>query len=627
MKNIFFLILFLFFLTDGYGQPSCNPSPGAKANFKILDSNSDSITKICLGYKITLLDLSNSNCIVNYLVDEVNNPSVIVPSDINTGKAYYKYNKPGKYRIAQVVPIGATGDSTGKSLQVLGNPTFSVSFCSNFKVDLQINDSGYDNYTVDFGDSSPPITYPSGNVSHIYINNSQAKIVVTGNLKSCNPSTSKTITPIQNITIPLWIDVNRSNLTTDIIRLDSIKNYLSYNIYQTNLNTHVTKNIKSFVDTNQNTIVLKVSNLDSNSVYQYFIKSNTSCYQDSSIKIQTLPFNAQSATNNITLKWKVYTGNDFVKYQIFKNGNLLSESVNQLQSYFIDNNIICHRNYCYQLITVLKNNISSYSYPSCAIGLTNYSPVAINNITATIENGKPILSWPAPLSTTIKNYSIFLNNLLIAVTLQPSYKESNPYNSSICYKVIYKDSCDNQSESNDVCPVYLSKENLQLIWTEYKGWDSGIKNYTLEIIDENNSLVKTLYSGLNLNFSLPEFDKSQQIFRFRIKTTGISSGLISYSNIFIWQQDSKLAVPTAFTPNGDNLNPDFRANGIFIQTFNMTIYNRWGQVIFASDDIYKGWDGNIQNQPAPVDSYVYNINAVDFSGKSIKRSGTFALIR
>ena len=626
MKNIFFIIHFLFFLINGHAQ-TCNPSTGAKANFKILDSKGDSITKICFGTQITLLDLSKSNCIVNYLVDEINNPSIIIKSDTATLKVNYIYTKPGKYRIAQVVPIGATGDSIGKSLQVLDNPTFSVSICSNLKVNIQIDDSGYDNYTVDFGDGKPPSTYLSGNFLYPYSNNSPKKIVVTGNLKSCSLSASKIITPIQNIPKPLWIDVNRSSLTTDIIRFDSIKNYLSYNIYQTNLTSKVTKSIKSFIDTNQSTIILKISNLDSNSVYQYFIKSNTNCFQDSSIKIQTLPFNTQSATNNITLKWKAYTGDDFVKYQIFKNGNLFSESINQFQNFLIDNNIICHRNYCYQLKTVLKNNTFSYSYPSCAIGFTNYPPPTINDITATIENGKPVLSWSAPLSTTIKNYSIYLNNLLINTTLQPAYKESNPYNSPICFKVSYKDSCNNQSASTEVCPVYLSKENLQLNWTEYKGWFSGIKNYTLEIIDENNSLVKTLYSGLNLNFAIPDFDKSQQIFRFRVKATCISSGLISYSNIFIWQQDSKLAIPTAFTPNEDNLNPDFRADGIFIQTFNMTIYNRWGQVIFASDDIHKGWDGNIQNQPAPIDSYVYNINAVDFAGKSIKRSGTFALIR
>ena len=55
-----------------------------------------------------------------------------------------------------------------------------------------------------------------------------------------------------------------------------------------------------------------------------------------------------------------------------------------------------------------------------------------------------------------------------------------------------------------------------------------------------------------------------------------------------------LYVPNAFTPNDDNLNELFLAKGTGIISFDMKVFDRWGNLIFTSDDINKGWDGKIQ---------------------------------
>ena len=54
-----------------------------------------------------------------------------------------------------------------------------------------------------------------------------------------------------------------------------------------------------------------------------------------------------------------------------------------------------------------------------------------------------------------------------------------------------------------------------------------------------------------------------------------------------------LYIPNAFTPNGDFLNETFAAQGTGIATFNMRVFDRWGNLLFESDDINKGWDGKI----------------------------------
>jgi len=84
-------------------------------------------------------------------------------------------------------------------------------------------------------------------------------------------------------------------------------------------------------------------------------------------------------------------------------------------------------------------------------------------------------------------------------------------------------------------------------------------------------------------------------------------------------------IPNAFTPNGDGLNDIFRVVGLYRDiNFKMYIYNRWGQMVFESADIDKGWDGTIKNQLAEADTYVW-ILQVGFLGEDIITNGDVVL--
>ena len=92
-----------------------------------------------------------------------------------------------------------------------------------------------------------------------------------------------------------------------------------------------------------------------------------------------------------------------------------------------------------------------------------------------------------------------------------------------------------------------------------------------------------------------------------------------------------IAVPNAFTPNGDGLNDDFLVKADNISNFRMLIYDRWGRLIFESTDLDQGWDGLINGQPAPVGTYVwlaiYDVRAEDNSFKTEKSKGTVVLLQ
>ena len=65
-----------------------------------------------------------------------------------------------------------------------------------------------------------------------------------------------------------------------------------------------------------------------------------------------------------------------------------------------------------------------------------------------------------------------------------------------------------------------------------------------------------------------------------------------------------IKVADAFTPNNDTKNEEFKVfTNCVIEAFNLRIYNRFGQMIYKSDDMKEGWDGHFSD-PAPVGIYV-----------------------
>ena len=74
--------------------------------------------------------------------------------------------------------------------------------------------------------------------------------------------------------------------------------------------------------------------------------------------------------------------------------------------------------------------------------------------------------------------------------------------------------------------------------------------------------------------------------------------------------DSFLEVPNTFTPNGDGSNDEFRVVYKSIKEFHMWVYNRWGKLVYKSNDPAKGWDGTINGRPAAVGAYYYVIRAL-----------------
>jgi len=94
------------------------------------------------------------------------------------------------------------------------------------------------------------------------------------------------------------------------------------------------------------------------------------------------------------------------------------------------------------------------------------------------------------------------------------------------------------------------------------------------------------------------------------------------------REEFSLDVPSAFTPNGDGNNDIVFVKGWGIKKLiEFNIYNRWGECIFSSDDLLKGWDGTFKGIKQDVDSYAYTVKVLSYGGKELTKNGLINLLR
>ena len=88
----------------------------------------------------------------------------------------------------------------------------------------------------------------------------------------------------------------------------------------------------------------------------------------------------------------------------------------------------------------------------------------------------------------------------------------------------------------------------------------------------------------------------------------------------------ELFIPNTFTPNGDEHNELFVIKGRFITSFNMTITDRWGEMVYTTDKIDKYWDGKYLGVMAQQGVYSYVVDIIGDDGRPFSTSGTVNVI-
>ncbi len=111
-------------------------------------------------------------------------------------------------------------------------------------------------------------------------------------------------------------------------------------------------------------------------------------------------------------------------------------------------------------------------------------------------------------------------------------------------------------------------------------------------------------------------------------TVSDGSGCVGYDSVMIRvYRDSGFYVPNAFTPNGDGLNDVIKVIPVSISKIDyFRIFNRYGNMVFETTDISKGWDGYYKNKKQDTGTYIFIVKGTSITGTPVISKGSVLLI-
>ncbi|MEY4709444.1 MAG: hypothetical protein RIS28_576 [Bacteroidota bacterium] len=200
------------------------------------------------------------------------------------------------------------------------------------------------------------------------------------------------------------------------------------------------------------------------------------------------------------------------------------------------------------------------------------------------------------------------------------------------YRVSTKNLCGDKIYSSVHTSVLLKGVKtgpftMNISFSDYLGFANGISKYELYRALPGTSgfqLYQNYASPTTDNFNNGQ-DNYQQI--FRIKAYELGSNRVSWSNDVVINFEPVVFIPNAFTPNENNKNEVFLPYTGGLKTFQLAVYNRWGERIFESSDPSIGWDGTVNGKMAMEGVYVYDFRYSDFKDRKYQNTGTLHLIR
>jgi gliding motility-associated-like protein len=343
------------------------------------------------------------------------------------------------------------------------------------------------------------------------------------------------------------------------------------------------------------------------------------------IRLKTLPGNQQ-----VKLWWNKYKGWTVKSYNIYRDGILLT-TLPKDSSKFVDTVASCKITYHYKVEAVADSSIaiSAFSNIDSAHPYDHIAPdkVYVRSASIDVAAGKVVLSWDPVKAFDVKNYYIYRKTakdgqmIFIDSTDKTVYFEDFKHiHGPDCYYVFARDYCRNQSDgSNRACLIILKGQNIKdhnvLTWNQYADWPDGIKEYR---IYKNEDSTGWMPIGTNSNALITYEDKylTSDIIDYCYQVEAVENdgkyNATSKSTVVCLHRDPVLYVPDAFTPaTSTGLNDSFGPKGMFIKNYEMSIYNRWGELIYKASN--GQWDGKYQGTIVPSDVYKYIIKVEGYN--------------
>ncbi len=199
------------------------------------------------------------------------------------------------------------------------------------------------------------------------------------------------------------------------------------------------------------------------------------------------------------------------------------------------------------------------------------------------------------------------------------------------YNIVFAPNCEAGEQRVTVAAPKIDGEKISP--NRYRiDWREGTNNldgppfeYQLLIINSDSSNVISINNPENPEFInlTRELGIDQDVMLVGDNGSGISILSNPLKLNFEWV----VYVPEAFTPNQDGVNDVLEVFGLPSEDFSMKIYNRWGQVVFVTENINDFWDGKLKNGSIREGAYLYEIEFLNEEGEIFRQQGNFVLLK
>ncbi len=552
----------------------------------------------------------------------------------------HTYTSPGTVWINQYIQ-GATGEKKD-SVQVIivapELPSVELFSCNNLELLVQINDAYYDEYEINYGDGTI-IIVPKGVAvpPYTYANNNQRTVTVTGLFTTATNRcgiTSFMFDPVATV-LPAQLD-SLIMLGNTRLKLDYILSPNSLHRIEISLNDD--NSFVLFKNLEQHTLVDTITQLNFNqSRYCFRIATYDACsnFKSYSNEICTINLDVSAQNNQLTADWITFNFGAGQVINLYRDGLVLhsfSSSINQ----HVDTTVTCNTRYFYQTEVSFAGGIAR----SLHVFETSFStdiPPSINNISSITNNDSIAWNWLIPPNTTPAYFYVNHTNKEGTVIGKDSVS-SNSFTDSFEQAPKYVavqtiDICNNASPLNLIgASLFLEGtiddfSDTQLKWNDFSGWIDGFQGYYITLKDKEGTLIDSIYTEGDTFYTFTLANQVNQTITFTVWAIPVlTNNSPSRSNKLTFERDPVIAIPNAFSPNGDGVNDKFIITGKFIATYEMRIFNRWGEALFQTTNLEEGWDGISNQKKLPTGNYVFWIRIKDLNNKEHIRTGSILIL-
>jgi len=304
-------------------------------------------------------------------------------------------------------------------------------------------------------------------------------------------------------------------------------------------------------------------------------------------------------------------------------------------------------NYCYAICPVsVCGTIGDTSPFQCSVHPDSDYPLTVYPYTVTVENNKNIrIYWKKSQDPRLLGYNLYrhilnstFEDLMARNTSDTTFldENANVHKYSYCYVIKQTNDCGLETKIPDdgACSILLEGNSKpfthSLNWNKYIYWPAGVTGQNIyrkepELSESVIAFIadnKEEYTDENLNI-----DNGEYFYTIEAVEGSSGFGYTSKSNTIELIQKPIVYAPNAYTPNGDGLNDKWTPRPVFVKTYDLKIFDRWGRLIMHTNDKHEGFSEDSGVTSQPTDAYVYLITYTGWDGTTHVAKGNFTLLR